>query len=328
MNNDPLISVIVPVYNVEKYLKHCVDSVLSQTYTNLEVILVDDGSTDGSPTICDNYKNKDRRVNVIHKENGGLSDARNSGIDICKGEYISFIDSDDFVSPLFIESLYDGIVRYNSDLSTLVHSNTFYDGKDYFVKFTDDKKKCSIRLVSADDAMKYMLYQQISNGSQMYLYKRKIFDELRFPKGYLYEDLYTTYKALLKSKKVTLVYADAYAYRIRANSIIRMKFDQRKMVCIDITRNMYKDICKKKPKLKKAAASRAFAINYHVFLQVPLKDSESMKKLWREIIKYRRIIIFDMRFNSRIKNRIGAVVTYLGMKTSWRIGRKLTNKTN
>ena len=111
----PLISVIIPVYKVELYLRECIDSVLAQTYQNLEVILVDDGSPDQCGSICEQYAEKDNRVCVIHKENGGLSDARNAGIDVAKGEYIGFVDSDDWVAPDMYECLYKASVEYNAE---------------------------------------------------------------------------------------------------------------------------------------------------------------------------------------------------------------------
>ena len=112
----PLISIIVPVYKVEKYLKRCVDSILTQTYQNMEVILVDDGSPDNCGAICDRYKETDNRVVVIHKKNGGLSDARNAAIPLAKGEYISFIDSDDWVSSYYVEHLYEAVAKCDADI--------------------------------------------------------------------------------------------------------------------------------------------------------------------------------------------------------------------
>ena len=109
----PLVSVIVPIYKVEPYLRRCLDSIVKQTYTNLEIILVDDGSPDGCPQICDEYAARDKRIIVIHKKNGGLSDARNAGLDICKGEYISFVDSDDWTNENYIANLLDIITKNN-----------------------------------------------------------------------------------------------------------------------------------------------------------------------------------------------------------------------
>ena len=112
-----LISIIVPVYNVEKYLNRCIDSLISQTYQNIEIILVDDGSTDSSSEIVDGYLKKDNRIKVFHKDNGGLSDARNKGIEISKGKYLSFVDSDDYVTNTYIETLYNTIIEYEADIS-------------------------------------------------------------------------------------------------------------------------------------------------------------------------------------------------------------------
>ena len=117
MSNNPLITVIVPVYNVEKYLTRCVDSIINQTYKNLEIILVDDGSTDSSPAICDNYAKKDSRINVIHKQNNGASSARNAALDIASGDYIGFVDSDDYINRDMYASLFDSIVDSGSDMA-------------------------------------------------------------------------------------------------------------------------------------------------------------------------------------------------------------------
>ena len=114
---EQLVSIIVPIYNVEKYIKECIDSIINQTYKNLEIILVDDGSPDCCPKICDEYSKKDKRIKVIHKENGGLSSARNAGLDVAKGEYVSFIDSDDVVDEKFIETLYNLCIENNCDIS-------------------------------------------------------------------------------------------------------------------------------------------------------------------------------------------------------------------
>lgn len=117
MNNDILISVIVPIYNVEQFLSKCIQSIINQSYSRLEIILVDDGSTDDSPQICDEFKEKDKRIKVIHKKNGGLSDARNVGIEVASGEYIGFVDSDDYIDELMYEKLLNACIRNNSYIS-------------------------------------------------------------------------------------------------------------------------------------------------------------------------------------------------------------------
>lgn len=134
---NPLISVIVPIYNVEKYLARCVDSIVNQTYKNLEIILVDDGSPDRCPKMCDDYAEKDSRIKVVHKKNGGLSDARNAGMAVATGEYISFIDSDDYVSDDFFECLLDVMNKENSDIAECSVVKLYEDG--HLEQYTDTK---------------------------------------------------------------------------------------------------------------------------------------------------------------------------------------------
>ena len=134
----PAISVIVPIFNVENYVRKCVDSILNQTFSDIEIILVDDGSTDASGRICDEYLSKDDRIRVIHKENGGLSDARNAGLDMCTGEYIGFVDGDDYIDGDMYELLYKNLIQYDADISMCrfrrIYNNRIDDnGKDTII---------------------------------------------------------------------------------------------------------------------------------------------------------------------------------------------------
>ncbi len=321
----PLISVIVPIYNVEKYLRKCIDSILLQTYDELEIILVDDGSTDESGLICDEYECKDERVRVIHKNNGGLSDARNIGLDECRGDFISFIDSDDFVSPFFIETLYKGFIEKEVDITLLTERVCFWDGEkeDSLFKGHSHYKK---RQASVKNAMEYMLYQKIPTGVVSRLYRRHIFNDLRFPKGYLYEDMATSHKMFMNAKGVTMIDAGLYAYRMRKNSIIREDFSERKMIAITIAEQVFSDICKYDISLKKAAASRVFALCYSVFLQIPKENVEEKKKMWNTIKKYQWYVITDLNVNVRRKDRIAAFITFLGERVSYYVGRKYGQK--
>lgn len=323
----PLISVIVPVYNVEQYLNICLDSILKQTYRNLEIILVDDGSPDNCGNICDEYALMDSRVKVIHKKNGGLSSARNAGIEICRGSFISFIDSDDFVSPYFIEMLYKGVQQYNADVVTFSSAFNFMDGDDDLVKLASNSSDCRIEKIEPYEALRQILYQKIPNGAPHRLYKREIFQTLRFPLGFLFEDVATVYKAFSNAKRMAIIYADAYAYRVRKNSIVRMKFSDKKMVSIPIGRELFDNINIRYPSLKKAAAARAFSLNYQILLQVPKYDQISKEKLWKEIIFYRKYILTDFDSYMRKKNRFAAIISFAGMNISYRIGRKIIYKT-
>lgn len=317
----PLVSVIVPIYNVEPYLKECIDSVLAQTYKNIEIILVDDGSPDNCGKICDEYKKLDDRIIVIHKENGGLSSARNAGLDICKGEYISFIDSDDYVSPYFIEILYKGIRFNDADVTTIIGAEQFYVEGNERPQLASSNTDYIVESLDKDEAIKKLCYQTIANGSPFRLYKKKIFDEIRFPIGFVFEDVATTYRTFIAANKLSIVNAKVYAYRVRRDSIVRMAFSEKKMVVIPITQTMFKELCEYDSKFTNAAASRAFAQNYHVFLQVPFRDKRDLKLIWNEMLKYRGYVIKDKNKLVRKKNKIGALTTYLGLNAAYWLGR-------
>ena len=205
-----LISVIIPVYNVEKYIEKCIYSVINQTYKNIEIILVDDGSTDISGKICDDFEKKDYRIKVIHKKNGGLSDARNVGIDVSTGKYIVFIDSDDYVDKKHIEYLYNMITKNNADIS-ICQFNIVYENSD--IQITDFTKKDTIKIFDNKKALETMLYnKKFCNSACTKMYKKELFDDIRFPIGKLYEDLGTTYKLIEKTTKVVLGQRTTYNY--------------------------------------------------------------------------------------------------------------------
>lgn len=222
MNNNslPLISVIIPVYKVEPYLKRCVDSVLNQTYTNLEIILVDDGSPDMCPQMCDEYAAADTRIRVIHKKNGGLSSARNAGIDACKGEYISFVDSDDFISCFFIEFLYRAVIEKCADVGVAEYHS--FEQNVFEQKIEQDD--FTVEEQSFVDVM--ARYSSLDSHESMLtivswnkLYKVKLFEDVRFPDGKLYEDAATTYKILNQCEKIAFLNLPLYYYYLRTDSI-------------------------------------------------------------------------------------------------------------
>ncbi len=192
----PLISVIVPCYNVEEYLPKCIESILNQTYRNLEILLVDDGSPDNCGRICDEYAAKDSRIRIIHKKNGGLSDARNAALDVMTGEYVTFIDSDDYVSDDYVEYLYKIIKESGVKLSVSSYQ-TFVDDSSAEICTNNP---LFVKIVHTNDALTGMFYQQIFDTSAWAkMYHRSLFsDGIRYPKGWLYEDLPTTYRLMMK----------------------------------------------------------------------------------------------------------------------------------
>lgn len=207
---EDLISVIVPVYKVEEYLRECVDSILAQTYTNLEIILVDDGSPDNCGKICDEYAKKDSRIKVIHQQNGGLSAARNTGLDIATGDYIGFVDSDDYIELNMFEELHNSIKEYNSDMSVCGVKKFELDSRSFFYG-----KKC----VSKNTFMMELLKETIASYSWNKLYKKELFVGIRFPVGELFEDIKIMHFIGEKTNRVSFTDKTHYNYRIRENSI-------------------------------------------------------------------------------------------------------------
>ena len=208
------ISVIVPFYNVENYADRCIDSIVNQTYKNLEIILVDDGSKDSSGLICDKWGLKDERIIVIHKENGGLSDARNVGIEHATGEYIAFIDSDDFIDNDMFTVLYNNLKKTNSQISICKYVQVFDNQKFKF------EKSKEIYIYSKIEAMKELLLdKEITNHAWNKLYKKDLFKTIRYPKGRNFEDIGTTYQLFFKCNKIVYSPCECYAYIIRGNSI-------------------------------------------------------------------------------------------------------------
>lgn len=213
-----LISIIIPIYKVEQYLCRCLDSVVNQTYTNLEIILVDDGSPDNCPQICDEYAAKDKRITVIHKKNGGLSDARNAGLDICKGEYIYFLDSDDVLPLNCIYTLFKMITKEDAEIA----SSSYIEFKDDVQLPKELSHNATYSVINGSEVL-VLLCKDNPPGimsSCMKIYKKECFDDIRFPKGKLYEDARINYKIYHKCKKFCYTHSPLYYYRIHEGSIM------------------------------------------------------------------------------------------------------------
>ena len=210
-----LISVIVPIYNVEKYLDKCVESIVNQAYSNLEIILVNDGSPDSCLEKCEEWKKKDKRIIVLNKENGGLSSARNAGIDICKGDYIVFVDSDDYIHTKMIEKLYNNLKKYDSDVSIC---NYFIDNEKSIYPYIGKFEDFAINGNEKYDYL-YNRYQVMTIIAWNKMYKREIFETLRYPDGKIHEDEYIIFDVLEKAKKISYVSEPLYYYLQRQGSI-------------------------------------------------------------------------------------------------------------
>lgn len=210
-----IISVIVPIYNTEKYLKRCLESLINQDYKNLQIILVNDGSTDNSLKICNEYKNKDNRIVVIDKKHTGVSHTRNVGIENASGSYIGFVDSDDYIDNNMFKNLMIGIEKYNADISMCDLRETKNE--------TDKNKSCKVQYIemSKKQALEQLLYDKnIGNYMTVKLFKKALFEDLKFPIGKLYEDISIAYKLFSKANNLVYIPIPMYHYYQRSESIV------------------------------------------------------------------------------------------------------------
>ena len=298
-----LITVIVPIYNIEEYIAPCVKTIINQSYKNLEILLVDDGSTDNSPKICDKYKESDKRINVIHKKNGGLSDARNVAIEKAKGDFIFLLDGDDTIHERIIEVLHQNIKKYKADIAT-----------SSFLQFEDGTKPRAINL-SKEGALENMLYQKgCTNTAWGKLYKKELFDNIRYPKGELYEDLATTYKLFSKAKRIVVDDRKMYNYRQRYGSIVNNSFSLKHLRSLDFVKEQTAFIEKNFPNIKNAAYNRELMDYYYILYEMPKgKFRDEYRELVKGIKKYRRIVVKDRK--SLFKPRLIAGLSYIGFWT-------------
>ena len=284
MTQEPLISVIVPVYKVEQYLPKCVDSILNQTYRNLEVILVDDGSPDTCGVICDAYAEKDPRVKVIHKENGGLSSARNAGIDIAQGEYFGFVDSDDWIEPEMYETLYSGIQKY--DAKVAYGGRYDVDGKTggRIVGLCPEKEEC----ISGIEMLgRTFLWDRCDSAAWDKLYHRSLFDEIRYPQGFNSEDIAIFYKLMELTDKVVMCNKPLYNYLHRPNSITTAKLSDKTFHFLHHTDTIYPYIRKNHPELADKAQYFHIAALVYSVLTIDLATEEDQVK-YSTLCKQRR----------------------------------------
>ena len=227
-----LISIVVPIYNVEKYLQSCIDSLCAQTHKNLEIILVDDGSSDESGRICDAAAEKDSRIRVIHKSNSGVAEARNVGLNQIHGEYVSFSDSDDVYAPYFVDCLLDACLQSGAEISVGKYEN-FYDEISF-----DRKSEYAYGVITGKEAVEKLIgrehirYTIVNNK----LYEAQLVQDIRFLAGKIHEDEDFMYRMLYKAKKVCTVDAMIYGYRIRPNSITTAYFRENRMDVLEIAK--------------------------------------------------------------------------------------------
>lgn len=212
----PLVSVIVPVYNVRDYVDKCLESLIRQSYDNLEIVVVDDGATDGSGEICDELAKSDKRIKVFHKKNGGLSSARNYGIKKAKGEYVCLVDSDDYVKKDFVKALAEEAIRSDADIVACGYNDEIPMDR------TMTGKEAAVTLLTKQNNMEIIAWNK--------LYRRELFGDILYPEGENYEDNLTTYKLLSKARRIAYVQKSLYVYRERVGSITNKDEKEKKLL--------------------------------------------------------------------------------------------------
>lgn len=271
---DDLISIVIPVFNVKNYLANCVKSIEKQTYANLEIILVDDGSTDGSGELCNQLALKDRRIHVIHKKNGGLSSARNVGIEVAAGKYIGFVDSDDYIDGKMYETLLKKMYKYSADISICGRWYVYENGKKH-LRYQSDGKDL---VMNAEQAiLKMNSYCSFDMAAWDKLYSKSLFDNIRFPEGKLSEDYFIMFRIFDKAKVICYTPEPLYFYIQRKGSISRSKkinFD-----FAEAAKEQMEYVEEKYPRLKNCvhtayASANMTVYNFHIKNHVKCKKED------------------------------------------------------
>lgn len=283
MSNNDLISIIVPIYNTEKYLKKCLDSIINQTYKQIEILLIDDGSTDGCGKICDEYSKKDDRIIVIHKKNGGLSDARNIGLDNAKGRYISFVDSDDYIDKNMIYSLYYDCIDNKCQMASSNKILELENEKKFYLKEINKSE-----IINTENALKNLLLNDPSVVNK--LFDRKLFDGIRFVKGKLYEDILTTPLLIEQSEKIFLDKRYFYHYIQHDDSLVHNSFSKKKMDYMYNAKELYNHIVSNYPNIVEEAEAYYILVLTTMLSEAYCKRKEmniEYKKIYNELKKFK-----------------------------------------
>lgn len=288
-----LISIIVPVYNVEQYLRKCVNSIINQTYKNLEIILVDDGATDNSGKMCDELAKTDNRIKVYHKGNGGLSDARNYGVERATGEYIGFVDSDDYIDEEMYEKLYEAIKKEDVDVAECNLKIIYPDRIELFTE-KDYHKVCSKK----EYLEEYLKIENIFGSACVRLIKSDVAKKIKFPVGKLYEDTYYAYDLIEKVDRYAIMNNPYYNYLMRENSITNAKFNPRIFDLIEIVDKFHGTVYKDYFSLKEAADCRKMYAYFSVLNSVLLEEKFKNNSYYQLVMNY-----FKENYKELLKNK-------------------------
>lgn len=323
-----IICVIVPVYNVEKCVNKCVDSIIAQTYQNFHVILVDDGSTDNSGKICDEYAAVNDNITVLHKKNGGLSDARNYALDYIRDsndyKYITFIDSDDYIEKHYFEELYKTALQYDADIVL----SGIHDVYDYETELPHYQSYLT-SILTREEAYKRVLLQIGCDVSAHHkLYKKYIFEELRYPKGKLYEDIQIITDIIEMAEKIAITDYEGYCYVQRIGSIMNSGMSEDKYILIDTAQLLIEFMKKFYPNVVDIAIKRYVYCNFHLLGRsiVNRENIHFSKRMKKNILKYRKKIYKSEYYSN--KEKMATLFLSIGLpfyKMMWSIFCKFKN---
>ena len=293
MEQNVLISVIVPVYNVEAYLPRCVDSILAQTYQNLEIILVEDGTKDNCGAICDDYARKDARVRVLHKKNGGLSSARNAGIDVARGEYLNFVDSDDWIEPDAYEHMMAAATRYNVKLVCAGRYDVDAGKTEKTVGLCPRKEEV---ISGIELARRIFVWENVDSAACDKLYHRDLFRDIRYPIGKVCEDVPTTYRIALGAERVAMCAKPIYNYYHRPGSLSLAPVSEKTFHFSEHTAVIYPFIRDNYPEIADHARYLRVRSLVHNLISLDLAGAEYREKFARQYRDSRKALAEHVSF--------------------------------
>lgn len=307
-----LISVIVPVYNVAQYLEKSIASIQQQTYQNLEIILVDDGATDESGRLCEQIDEQDERVLVYHKENEGLSQARNDGLKQAHGDYVIFIDSDDYIHPEMIASLYQQLVKEDADVSSCGVMNVYANSESPQTENQDDYFVCDTETFLRE----YLIGEKIPGTICNKLIKKEIAAQLTFPKGLIYEDAYYHFDLIKVAKKYVVNTKPYYYYFHRGDSITTKPYAKKDLAYIDIYQKFYTEVVKEYPNLTEVAFFRLAYAHFFILDKMLLDENFKEFKDYQRIYGYLKKHAFAIFKNTifRKGRRISALALFVNVR--------------
>lgn len=289
---NPKISIIVPVFNVEKFVGDCIESILSQSFIDFELILINDGSTDGSGDICDEYAKKDNRIQVIHKENGGQSSARNIGINVAKGHYIGFIDSDDWIHSDMYQILYNKAIEFDADIAACNIIQYNQDDSKYY--FCNDSKEY---LYDRNSAMSELyLNQRLTFSPCNKLYKIDLFKEIRFKEGFILEDIDFSYRIIHQCKRIFYIGEAFYNYRYNDKSTMRKTFSKKRLDEYEVRKNLYGFYLENYPSCADEVYAEWFLTGLMLYVNID-KYYNNEKNQYQYLIDKNRKILKSLVFN-------------------------------